>query len=243
MELIQSLKNLGLNEKEAKVYIALLQHPKATAYLIARHSGLKRPTTYVVLEDLIDKGVATKIPRAKITQYSAISPEDLFSIFSSRLHNAQSALPELKALSQGKDFKVRASYYEGMEGLNELYKKILKESPEEVVSFAGHGRGVPQELIKCWDEFNDERVKKNISMRTITPSDPTNAKYLKNQKKYLITAKSLSANEYDSAVSIEVYKNFVEIISNRHLQGILIENPDVAAAVKQIFEMLWKKIK
>jgi sugar-specific transcriptional regulator TrmB len=65
MDLIQSLKNLGLNEKEAKVYVALLQCPGATAYLIARHSGLKRPTTYVVLEDLIDKGVVTKIPRAK----------------------------------------------------------------------------------------------------------------------------------------------------------------------------------
>jgi hypothetical protein len=65
------------------------------------------------------------------------------------LQNAQSALPELKALSQGKDFKVRASYYEGAEGLDEMYKKILKESPKEVVSFAGHGRGVSPELLKC----------------------------------------------------------------------------------------------
>jgi hypothetical protein len=89
---------------------------------------------------------------------------------------------------------------------------------------------------------NADRVKKNIHIRTITPNDPTSAKYLKNQNKYLITAKALSTNEYDSAISIEVYNNFVEIISNRHLQGILIENPDIAAAVKQIFEMLWKKI-
>lgn len=242
MDLIQSLKNIGLNEKEAQVYIALLQHPEATAYLVARHSGLKRPTTYVVLEDLIDKGIAIKIPRAKITQYSAISPEDLFSIASGRFHNAQNALPELKALSQGKNFKVRASYYEGVEGLDELYKKILKESPTEIVSFAGHGRGSSQDLLKSWDKFNEARIKDKISMRIITPNDPTNAKYLKDQEKYLLTAKALSTNEYDSAVSIEVYKNFVEIISNRHLQGILIENQDVASAVKQIFEMLWKKI-
>ena len=83
MELIKSLKNLGLNEKEARVYVALLQLGKATAYSVAKHSGLKKPTTYVILDDLIDKGIVSKVPRAKIMQYTAISPEDLFSTYKS----------------------------------------------------------------------------------------------------------------------------------------------------------------
>jgi sugar-specific transcriptional regulator TrmB len=243
MDLIQSLKNLGLNEKEAKVYITLLQIPKATAYSVAKRSGLKRPTTYVVLEDLIDKGIVNKVPRAKTMQYTAISPEDLFAIMSSRLENAHAALPELKALNQSKDYKVRATYYEGMDGLKEMYKKMIKTMEgKEIISFAGHGREASDDLIKYWSEFNKERVKKNVRVKTITPDDPSNKDYLENPNQYLLNIKSVPVEKYDSNISIDVYKNFVEIISFKHLQGMLIENPDVAKAIKQIFEMLWEKI-
>lgn len=63
MNTIQSLINIELNEKEEKVYISLLQIGKATAYSVAKHSGLKKPTTYAILGDLIDGGIVTKVPR------------------------------------------------------------------------------------------------------------------------------------------------------------------------------------
>ena len=61
MYLTPFLKNLGLNDKEANIYLALLQLGKSTATKIAKKSGLKRPTTYVIIEQLIDKGFVQKL--------------------------------------------------------------------------------------------------------------------------------------------------------------------------------------
>ena len=245
MDLAQSLKNLGLNEKEAKVYIALLQTGKATAYNISKYSDLKKSTTYVILEDLIDKGIVSKVPRVKTMQYIAINPQDLFSMVKSKIKNAeQDILPELKALSRGKEYKVRVSYFEGIEGIKELYRKLFKIMPhKEVVGFYAHQKNTSIELQKLWTEINEEIRKKNISRRAITTHHATVKHYLKKeiQKKYSVNLKAFPEKKYNSNVSIEVYKNFTQIISHRYIQGILIDNPDIAKVMKQIFELVWER--
>jgi sugar-specific transcriptional regulator TrmB len=245
MELVQSLKNLGLNEKEAKVYVALLQTGKATAYSVAKHSGLKKPTTYVILEDLIDKGIVSKVPRVKTAQYVVISPEDLFSMVKGKLENAEKeALPELKALSRGKEYKVRSTYYEGLDGIKEMYDKFLKGAEgKEYVAFYAHERDASPELIKFFDEYNEKHRKMQIRRRGITVHDKTIIdKFLKPEvlRKYNMRIKSLPIEKYDSNISIEVFKNLTQIFSHRHLQATVIDNPDVAKAMKQIFELVWE---
>lgn len=245
MELVESLTKIGLNTKEAQVYIALLQTGKATAYNVAKHSGLKKPTTYVILEDLIDKGVASKVPRTKTMQYAAISPTELFSVYKSRLENAEKeALPELKALSRGRDYKVKASYFEGMGGVKELYRRMFKTmAGKEVVGFYAHEKDTSPELQQYWRGLNEEVRKKYIRRRVITTKHPSLEHYLKkeNQKKYYVKLKALPEKIYNSNISLEIYKNFTQIISHRHLQGILIDNPDIARVLKQIFELVWER--
>ena len=246
MDLIKSLENLGLNEKEARVYVALLQFGKASAYTIAKSSGLKKPTTYVVLESLIDKGIASKVPRAKTMQYTAISPDDLFSIHKEKLENAKKdALPELKALSRGRDYKVRARYYEGLDGIKEMYKQVYELMPgKEYVGFYAHEKDAPPELLEFFTEMNEKYRALDIRRRALTADDPEiRRKYLdpEKMKRYNLRAKALPKGKYDSNISIEVYKNFTQIFSHRHLQAVVIDNPDVARVMKQIFNLVWEK--
>ena len=73
-----ALKNLGLNDKEARAYAALLELGQTTAYAVAERSGLKRPTVYVVLDELRQKGLVLKIPHVKKQLWSAKSPHQIF---------------------------------------------------------------------------------------------------------------------------------------------------------------------
>ena len=137
MDLIKALKNIGFNTKEAKVYLALLQLGQATAYAVSKRADIKKPTTYVVLEDLIDRGAVKKIPRTKKMQFVATSPEILFNTVKSRISTAETeAMPELKALSRGKEYKVRASYYEGLDGIKAMHNELFKFAKgKEYVAF------------------------------------------------------------------------------------------------------------
>jgi hypothetical protein len=54
MDRIKALKYIGLNDKEARCYLALLPLNQATAYMVALRSRIKKPTAYVVLESLVN---------------------------------------------------------------------------------------------------------------------------------------------------------------------------------------------
>lgn len=49
------LQRIGFTEKEAKVYLSLLEFGETVTSAIARHSQLKRPTVYLTLENLQKK--------------------------------------------------------------------------------------------------------------------------------------------------------------------------------------------
>jgi hypothetical protein len=92
------------------------------------------------------------------------------------------------------------------------------------------------------DEFNLDRVKNNISAKTIIPNEKANRRWTDNPEKYLLNFKLAPKALYDSSVSIEIYKGFVQIVSYRYLQGIVIENQDVAEVLAQIFKMNWQAL-
>jgi hypothetical protein len=48
-------------------------------------------------------------------------------------------------------------------------------------------------------------------------------------------------SEFSSEVAIDVADNVVRIQDYKNLQGIAIENADVARTMREIFEMVWKR--
>jgi len=248
MELLESLINLGLNEKEARVYLALLPLEKATAYTVAIRSGLKKPTTYLILNNLVSKGFVLKIPQEKKHLFLARSPRKCLAMAKEKLSTAEENLPELLAIQKKSDEKTNVSYYEGLSGVKEMNRMLIKNMasiPEEkrsFVAFYAHQKDTPEFLQKYWLELNEEFRKNKIKRRYITTKHPSIQKYLENEtiKKFHVEMKALSEKEYSSNISVEIYNNFVQIISHRYVQGILIENPDVADVMKQIFNLVWK---
>lgn len=251
MNLVESLKNLGLNEKEAKVYLALLQLGKSSAYSIASRSGLKKPTTYVILGQLVEKGFVYNVPRAKKQQFVAEDPEKCLAIAKEKLELTQKELPELLALKNKKEQKVNVAYFEGVDGIRESYKrffKIMKEKPIEERKFVGFYAKVDTletEIQKFFDEWNEKISKFKINRKAImTFNDLIAQKYLTKfaLEKYMIETKALNEEKYSSYISIEAYDNYVHIMSQRNLQAVVIKDADIANVIRQIFEMVWELV-
>ena len=248
MELIEGLLNLGLNEKEANVYLALLGLEKATAYTIGIRSKLKNATAYVVLDNLVSKGFALKIPQSDKHYFIAKSPRECLAIAQEKLSTAKEMLPELLAIQKKTDEKVSIAYFEGFEGIKKMYEKLIanmqKRPLEErsFIAFYAHQKYTPDFLQKYWLQLNEEYAKNNIKRSAITTLHPSIKNYLvtETKKKFKMDLRALAEKDYSSNISIEVYNNFTQIISHRYLQGILIENPDIADVMQQIFKLVWK---
>lgn len=252
MELIKSLENIGLNEKEAKCYLTLLPLRQATAYMVALRSGLKKPTAYVVLESLVNKGFALKIPGQDKTNYIAKSPKECMALAQGRMRSAQESLPELMAMRrEGNDEKVSVAYFEGLDGVKEMYDQMIKKMKQNpidqrhLLSFSAHLEDTSESLQKYWADLNEQFVKSHITRKSITTNHETLEPFLQKSylKKYDIQIKAVNPEDYLSNITIDIYDNFTQIISHRYLQGILIENPDVAKVMNQIFKLTWKTVK
>jgi sugar-specific transcriptional regulator TrmB len=129
-----SLKLLGLNGLQAKVYLALLELGTADAKTVARKTGVARQHVYPVLEELYNRSIVKKTV-AKPTKYEAISLESglLFlwekqKKFLEELYSQkQNALRRL--LKENQQFKKKISTLE-----NDAQFKLLANTKEATFS-------------------------------------------------------------------------------------------------------------
>jgi predicted transcriptional regulator len=241
MTIIEALQNLGLTDKEARVYTALLKRGRTSAYGIAEESGLKKPTTYVILDDLIEKGLASRIPRVRKQLFVAKPPEELFAMAEERISLAKTILPQLKAMKEGEKPKPRTLFFEGMKGVKENFRwENRKMKDKETLGFYAHSGDASKELVEFFIENMEDFKKNNNRMRGIVPDHPNLDWARKTDGKYNRQLKTIPLDEYSANISVTVGDDFISFFSFRDLQITRIENKDIADTMKQIFEIVWK---
>lgn len=244
--LIEPLKNLGLSEKEVLVYLALLQLGRATPYQIAKKSGIKRPTAYVVAEDLVKRGLIVHVPGEEKKNYIAKSPETFIEEQEERLLAAKKILPELRSYQKGEAEKPSIMYFEGMEGLRQAYKYKEKElHNKEITGFFASNEDATPEINEFFFQWNEYKEKNNTRVRGITVDTPLLKSYGKfiNKGMNTIEAKFLPESLYSAKISIEACDDkFVRIFIYESVETLIIESPKVTRAVKEIFELVWKSL-
>ncbi len=240
--LYTALETLGLSEKESKIYLSLLQLGPATPYKMAKRSGLKRPTAYVIADELVEKGYAVKAPGDKHT-YIARPPEVIYEERETKMLEAKKTLPELQALKGGVADKPTVLYFEGKDGLRQALMYRIKELHDtEIVGFYADPDFATKEGWEASMEFNEYRTKNNIRVRgLVTETDSLKGfeQYLKDET---MLAKYVPKDVYSSNASFEFYPNFIKILFFDTSIGVIIESPTVAKAMRQIFEMLWSRL-
>ena len=243
MELKDSLKNLGLTDKEALVYLALLQLGRASAHSIADKSGLKRPTTYVILEELMKKGLVARVPREKKQLYVPKSPEEVIGLAEEKLFLAKKALPELLALAKsGKKSDVKVTYYEGEKQVTDAYFGLLAKPDATIegwISDAPH----KQRREFWYSEFRTKRLAQNIRNRLIVPNTPMMQEYAADDASSLKETRIERNPAFVIACEINMYDgNKVVMTSWEETVGVVIESRRIHDTLKAIFETHWKSL-
>lgn len=93
--LLITLQNYGLSEKEARVYLTVLELGTSIASTIARRAELNRVTTYTILEEMIKKGTIISNVINNIKYYTSVHPETLCKNFENMYITIKESLPQL----------------------------------------------------------------------------------------------------------------------------------------------------
>ena len=246
MDSSQALRQIGLSDKEAQVYLALLQLGRATAYSVAVKTGLKRPTVYLILDDLAHAGYAFEIPQTLKKMYGALPPEEVFARAQERVRAAASGLPSIQALARKQVGRTQTLYFEGLAGLEQALKYRFGDADnKEFVGFYAASTDAPPESLELSNKYFEDCRKRGIRFRGFVPKSEFLRGFQKNSKGAGWDLRQLPAKAYSSHVSIDTAGDLVRIIdiNGPVPQATLIENAEAAKALRQIFELTWGQAK
>lgn len=240
MTIEKSLQQLGLTEKEARVYLAVLELGQDTVLNIAKRAEIKRPTTYVALDSLIQEGLVRKLPRGTTTLYIAENPDYLLSVLGEKEKAIKNVIPLLKAIYSIDRAKPQIRFYEGKEGVGKIYKE-LRQAKKYILFY-----GSIKDIMKYFPEsfLTPEQIKEmNIPVKEIVTSDPVDIKYakkinkLKNPKHKVRTVKKGIFFTLDSAI----FDDKIAIISvKKDYFGVIIESKDISHSFGVLYDLAWQ---
>lgn len=137
-QLLRQLEDMGLSEKEAKIYVASLMLGPATVQQIATQAEIKRVTTYVILESLASLGLVSQTSHGKKTYFTAEEPSSLKRLLDKKQQelaeqrkNFDSLLPDLTSLQSIPAESPTVKFYDGAEGIRSIMTSFLEQHQGE----------------------------------------------------------------------------------------------------------------
>ncbi|HEX8974590.1 MAG TPA: helix-turn-helix domain-containing protein [Patescibacteria group bacterium] len=239
MEMETVLQHLGLNEKQAKVYLAVLQLGKGSVPAISIKAGTKRPTTYLLLEELRMKGLVNLLPRAQKVLYTANSPEQLLEEQQEKERLIKANMPELMAMFNAKKEKPKVTYYQGEDSVVKLYDEIFKEKE---IFFYGSIGSISPKVYKQVEKYLPRIEKDQLDVREILQADEKSIQFAKDTVSETHRIK-LVGQQYKLPTDNMIFGNKVAIITYKdEPMAVVIESSDVVETYRSMFEMVWNSI-
>lgn len=239
MNLISIVKNIGLTDKEAKVYLACIELGSSNVSSVAHRARINRVTTYDVLEKLMKKGMVNTFIKEGVQFYDATDPATIAADMKRKETEFRKALPEIKKL-RGDAIHPRVRYFEGLDGIKAIYEDTLS-SKTEILNYANS-----REIRTHWPEYDidyvGKRVEKKIHLRGIAPLDAHGKVVQLQDKEMAREIRLVPANEFSFTNEINIYDDKVAIISYKDIPliGMIIESAEIANTQRDIFKMAWE---
>ena len=141
--MIEKIERLGLSDKEARVYLHLLESRGGYPSAVASATKLNRSTVYKILTALAIKGLASEIEHGKKIFYQPEPLNKLERYVGYQMERAQEAresavklLPELETLFANAE-NPKVSFYKGKEQVIEAYlRHVQVDKPYKMNAFA-----------------------------------------------------------------------------------------------------------
>ncbi len=236
------LIKIGLSNREADAYLALLQLQEATVKEIADKTKESRTHLYDTLKSLIDRGLVSYVIKNDTKYFHAAPPEKLLDYLKEKESSVLTILPVLKELHKPKFKKPTVEVYEDKEGMKTILHDIVR-TKKEWIAIGSTGRG-PQVLPEFFIErFHKDRVKNKIRLKVLCNSTQQGKKRGREFSQYPLTEVKYLPKTHQSPTTVYVYGDKTAVLmwlTENKPFAILIENEEIADSFRSYFHLLWK---
>lgn len=238
--IIDDLKEIGLSENEAKVYVGLLELGPSTTGPIIKKTGLYRVMVYDTLEKLLQVGLVNYSLKKNRKQFEAESPKQIIEILKNKEILAKSVIENLSNLKKEKPSEHGAFIYEGWKGIRtaqEKYFEEMKKGAGGEYLMVGAPKKLHEKLDAFFNYFHERRAKMNIPAKLLFNENNQFGK-LKNKFKP-VQVRLMPKNTFTPSW-FSTYKDALLIgVTENEPMAFFIKNKAVAESYRQYFYFMW----
>ncbi|MBP6888517.1 MAG: BlaI/MecI/CopY family transcriptional regulator [Candidatus Pacebacteria bacterium] len=234
------LQEIGLSEKEAVIYLALLQVDNESIQDLAKRTEINRTTVYPVLETLEKKGLVNEVQFGKKTHYEAAAPERLETfverqktLLAEKSKRLKDIIPELKGIQRKEGERPVIKFFEGRDGVVSAYEEFYSTlSGEKQDGFLVYNMDL---LKKTYSEEENEHFYQIRAKRNITP----NAVYNKAEGDHTFITPGnrfrIDEKKYPISTDITIVNDQVILSTlGDHISSFIIKSKDIAMTLKSL---------
>lgn len=240
----ESLLQLGLNDEESDLYLALLELGGSHVSRLAKRAGKNRSTTYHTLNNLISKGLATKQQKGKFQYYLPEAPEKIVQRHKNLFDTATSVLPELLSIQNTLAAKPKIKFFQDSEGVETVLNDTLS-AESEILGYTN--LALMMELFPGYfRRYSKARMKNGIKVRYLSPRPPRGNAFVdellpSSLDESLLEILFINPEQFPFENEIAIYGNKVALmsLSKNEQMALLIESETVAATMRAVFDLAW----
>lgn len=244
------LKSFGLAPLEADIYLCLSNTTTMTALELSRTLLVPRTSIYDHLEKLIERGLVERILHYKSQQFRAFP----LTILESDIIHRKQDISELEQALQylqsnikqetAASAKTEVRYYHGATGIRQMMWHALSAKKETIgYSILGRKTIVGEKFLNDFlEEFKNRGIKDRVIINeTKDTLSYINSTFNKNNAPQE-NIRIIEKNNLTITGDTTIYNNIFSVMywKKGEIVGVEIENPELVAMQKNMFEILWK---
>lgn len=240
----KELQDLGLNDKESAVYLALLSVDNDSVIDLAKKTNINRTTIYPILESLMNKGLVTEVKTDKKIRFAAEAPERLSTfvdkqklMFEERSERVKDLIPKLRTVQRESGEKPVVKIYEGKAGALSAAVKSFENDSDDGFSYAIYSKDLLNEIFNSTEKMDIFKIRKDVKKL----KSKAVYTYINNETESdnMSIRKKIDEKKYPIYCDIGVVGDEVRVSNLRgNLTTMLIKNKDLSETLKSLINYI-----
>lgn len=238
------LEQIGLNQTQAKAYLALITAGSLTPPQLSDKIQITRTNAYEVLKQLEELTLAVKSGSDTKLAYRPQNPSNLEKLMETRRNQIierearlRSFMPQLMTYFYTYSEQPGVRFYQGKPGLIQIYEDMLRTRQDiYLIRSTADDKTLG---LDFFNQFRSKRAKLGIRTYALTPDIPQVNHDPAIDQTYNFIRTWFNPQHYTAPVEWDIYGNKVAILSfGPEAIGTIIESPQIAESLRQLFHII-----